>query len=103
MFGALRFGYYSVFGIAGALLATALIVGERPIAYYLDFVASRNGLALCALPPLLWLSWVGILVTKRRFDRPTAALYRMVRKNKFWLLRGTLLVAVAPPTAKAFS
>jgi hypothetical protein len=103
MFGKLRSGYYAVFAVSGVLLAAALILGDRPVFYYLDFVASRRGLALCALPPLLWLSWIGILVTKRRLERPTLAIYRMVRRNRYWLLRGTVLVALAPPVAKAFS
>lgn len=103
MFGPLKSGYFVILAMVALFLAVSLAIGDRPPLGYFDFVASRGMVYPWIMPPGLWLCWIGILVTKRRFDRPTRAILRMTRRHKYWLLRGTLLIGLTLPAAKAMS
>jgi hypothetical protein len=54
-----------------------------------------------ALLPLLWLGGVALAITRRRVDRPLAAMRMLIYRNRFWLLRVMLFMAVIFPLARA--
>jgi len=54
------------------------------------------------LPLLVWFSWAAVLVVVRRSEKPTRAMFRLARRHRSWLLRGTLLTFASVSAARAF-
>jgi hypothetical protein len=96
-------GYVAIAALAALLVGTAMIVGERPAWGYFDLASSYMMLLTLALPPLLWFCWLGGVVVVRRAEHPSRAIVRLARRNRGWLIRGTILTVCTVPAAKAFS
>lgn len=103
MFGSLRLGYFAIFALVVFFVLVALCVGDRAPLKYFDFFASKTMVVTWILPPAVWLGWLAVQVAIRRTDRPTLAIFRMIRRHRHWLLRGTILVSLTLPAATAFS
>lgn len=53
--------------------------------------------------PLAWLGFAAVKITYRRITRPTATLWRLIRFDRRWLMRGTLFVFVILFLARSFT
>jgi hypothetical protein len=102
MFRRFRSAYFALFVVAALILLASAIVGGKPLSYY--FLSSwRRMIVLWLMPPLLWFCWLGILVVRRRSRRPTAAILRLARRHRHWLMRGALFCLLLGPLARSFS
>ena len=103
MFGSLRPGYLVLFCIMLIEFSIAVWLGVAPLWNYF-----RVGNILATLPiwlmlPLLWFGRVGLEITRRRVDRPIAAMWQVVYRNRYWLIRGCLLLALMFPISRGFN
>lgn len=62
----------------------------------------RKSLPGWFLLPLVWIGLVTFQLFRRRVDRPTKALLRLIRYRSDWLLRGILILACYPVMGKSF-
>lgn len=102
LFGDLWRGYAILFALAAAAILLAGVVGQNGLGWILKAPGSER-LGVWLLPFLLWIAVVGIAVVRRRSERPTKAILRLLRRDRRWMLRGTLLTVVTYTSAKAFS
>lgn len=103
-FGKLRFAYGALFGLALIEIALALVLGQADPAH----LASSKGLLPMALLigcgfPLIWIARIALAATWRQVDRPTAAICRMIRRERAWLLRGAILATTIVVFARSYS
>lgn len=92
--------------VAGELAAAAIAgphyLGE-PIRHIFAIGNISLGLAGWLLIPLVWLAFVVISLMRRRSDRPTKSMLRLVRLNRAWLTRGFLLSVIHIPLGQSFA
>jgi hypothetical protein len=55
------------------------------------------------LIPLAWVALVAVAMARRQVDRPTLTLWRIARRQRSWLVRGTLISLTHIPLARAFA
>lgn len=55
------------------------------------------------LPLFLWLAWVIFLMIRRRYERPSKIVWRLLRRDPLWLIRAMLILAVMSVAAPAYS
>lgn len=107
LFGNLRVGYWLLLTVAAAEFTIGFLVGTTVGNIEPSSIFTLNGLSKM-LPawlilPLLWLGLVAITITRRRIDRPALVMWRLVRRNRYWLLRGLLFTAMVFPLGRAFT
>ena len=103
-------GYHLAFVIlAGIILleiGAAAIVGDRIFhqspARLFQLNDYRRTLPGWFLLPLAWIGLVTIQLVRRRIERPTRTLLRLIRYRSDWLIRGLLILAAYPAMAKSF-
>jgi hypothetical protein len=103
MFERLHPGYHSLFFVAAVAMSLAFAFGQADIWHYLNTGGIRLLAASAGLFPLIWMAGAAISITSRRVERPMATLWRMTRRRKRWLLRGTTFIIVVILFARAFS
>lgn len=104
-------GYHLAFTALGAVLlmelAAAAIVGRLVFqvspARLFQVGNLGQALAIWLLPPLIWLGLVTIQLVRRRVERPTRTLLRLLRFRSDWLLRGVIILAAYPLMVRSFA
>lgn len=101
MFAGLRFGYYCLLSTIAFVLTVTSSLGVTPISAY--FALGGLGVMLPAwlLPALLWFGIVAVELTKRKVNRPTSAFRKIIVRNRYWLMRGLLFVALVFPLGRS--
>ncbi len=104
MFVRYRLGYQVLFALAAFEFAFAFFFGTATLSRYV----SNSGFVTRVLPgwvmlPLLWAGYVSVEITRRRVDRPFAAVRRMLFRHRHWLGRGLLLMMVILFIARAIT
>lgn len=104
MFERLHIGYYALFVLAAIEFSLAFLLGQADLSHY----TTTGGFYRMILPmglvfPLAWAGSVTVKIARRQIDRPTVTLFRMARRDRRWLLRGTLFVFVILMLARSFS
>lgn len=100
MFAGLRIGYYSLLALVAFVLMFTGSLGVTPLSAYFAPGSLRVALPGWLFPGLLWFGFVAVELTKRRVNRPTLAFKRIVIRNRHWLMRGLLFVALVFPLGR---
>lgn len=103
-------GYHWAFAALGVVLLAEIIAAAIVGVLVFDMspdklfvIKSISGfLPGWLLLPLIWIGLVTFQLFRRRVDRPTKALLRLIRYRSDWLLRGLLILACYPAMAKSF-
>lgn len=103
-------GYHLAFAALGAVLVmeltAAAIVGlmvfDASPTRLFALVDYRRTLPGWFLLPLTWIGLVTIQLVRRRVERPTRTLLRLIRYRSDWLIRGLIILAAYPAMAKSF-
>jgi hypothetical protein len=101
VFGRYRLAYATLFGLAGCVFLIAAEVGRFPLSRYFAINPRGAMLPIWILPPLLWLGWVAVTLTRRRTPSPARTLWRTIRRHRAWLLRGVLLIFLTLPLGRS--
>lgn len=104
MFARYRLGYQVLLILALLEFAVAFSLGTAAI----DRYVAPGGFVTTMLPawimlPLLWSGAVATEITRRRVDRPFAAVRRILYLHRHWLMRGALFVLMVLFLARAFT
>lgn len=104
MFKSLRPAYHALIALAFVQIVLALALGQSDFWHLVRTEGMRlMVLMIGGLFPLVWIANVAIRITHRRIDRPTKTIWRMVRRERAWLLRGAFLAIMVLLFARAFS
>lgn len=104
MFDKLRSAYHLLIALAVLQIGLAIQLGSADLATTFD----TRGMApmiltIGGLFPLVWIAGVAIRITRRRTGRPSLVIWRMIRRERAWLLRGAVLAVLVLAFARAFS
>ena len=104
MFERMRPGYYVLIALAIFEFSLAFVLGKSDLANYLNTSGLKTMLVpMGALFPLLWVGGLTFAVTRRQVSRPTAAMRRMIYRDRRWLARGTFFALMILLLARSFS
>ena len=103
MFARLHLGYLTFLALAGCVFLFAAAVGKTPLIGYFLFSFRNSFVLIWVLPPLLWFGLVAVQIALRRVPHPSRTVFRLARRQRAWLLRGTLLTFLALPLSRALS
>lgn len=104
MFERLHAGYYLLLVLALIEFSLAFILGQAELDHYLSLGGFKTMLLPMGLVfPLVRLGFITVKITYRQIDRPTVTLWRLIRYDRRWLLRGTLFVFVILLLARSFA
>jgi len=92
MFQRLRPGYATLLGLGSGLFVATASMGIAPLSIYYSTTGMLKDLLLLGLAfPLFWLSLISVEAVRRRFDHPSALIWRYLRRNRNWLMRSAVL------------
>lgn len=95
MFDRLRSGYYLLFVLVTVQFVLVFPIGNADLALYLSLQGlTRNLIPAWSLFPLLWAFGIGIVLVRRRVDRPLRAMRTMLFTNRKWLIRCSILAVL---------
>lgn len=103
MFERLHLGYFLLLVLAAVAICTALVFGSSDLDAYLNTGGIQLLSSSAGMFPLIWLTAAAVSITRRQAERPAATLWRMARRRKRWLLRGTLFIIMVILFARGFS
>lgn len=107
VFGTYRLAFLALICLVTIEACAAAIIGSRILGLTAGSIFKigdlRTSLAGWFFIPLLWLGAASITLAKRRTQRPSKKLIRLVRLKKSWLLRGVVLCALLVPFARSFT
>ena len=101
--GGLKFGYACIVAGAAALSVAGWLLTDAGFAYLANPGAVTGMLSIWVMPVLLWLVAATAALVRRRAARPLAKLVRLVRSQRWWLLRGLLLMGLVVVLGGTFS
>jgi PAP2 superfamily len=103
MFGELRLAYWLLLVLAGSQFALSAALGTKSPTELLGIGGLVKMLPGWVILPLLWFGVLAIEISRRKVGRPIAAMRRLTRRHRFWLLRGIMFIAIIYPLSWAFS
>lgn len=103
MFERLHAGYYLLLAIAAVAMAMGLVFSHVNFSQFASINGVRTLLVSASLFMMLWIAGVAVTITRRRAERPTATLFRMIRWRKRWLMRSGFFLLVVVLFIRCFS
>lgn len=103
--------FWPAFGILFAIVAAEIVaaglIGHRflgdPPSNVLQLADVTLGVSGWFIIPFAWLGLVAVTLTRKKAEQPTMKLWRIIRLNRDWLLRGFLLAVIHIPLGRAFA
>lgn len=101
VFDRLRPGFYLLIALAAIQFMLVLPVGNADLSLYF----SLDGLTRTLIPawslfPLCWAGGIGIVITRRKVDRPMRAMRMLLVRNRAWLIRCSILAILMITVAR---
>lgn len=89
--------------IAAVAMVLGLAFGQVELARFISIGGVRTLVASAGLFMMLWVAGVVVAMTRRRIERPTVTLVRMIRWRKRWIMRGALFLVMIVLFVRCFS
>lgn len=101
VFDRLRPGFYLLIALAVLQFMLVLPVGNADLSLYV----SLDGLTRTLIPawslfPLVWAGGIGVVVARRKVDRPFRAMRSMIYRNRAWLVRCSIMAVLMITVAR---